>query len=218
MLYKQVETLTPAVPWGESIPEEHQQEIINLLLEHDPDGEEIIGCGVKTITIENTDFNASGFLVQRMDGSLFLFSYNDPFVVDSKIKSIQRTLRETVNNDIKIKLTNYFRGNDKAECQLKLRNCKNEISIDECHAHHTPPFSYLVEEFLRFLNLRLLDIRIKQRDIKVRSDGTIYIGPKKLDDDELFNNWIKFHKEHANIIGVCEFCNLSQGSKLQERN
>jgi hypothetical protein len=172
------------------------------LIEHHPDKDEKIGCGIEKIQVIEIRYKTKGFEIIRKDGTTSVFSYRK--CINGKpnpLAKFRETCRETVSEDLRnVKLFYFkkFSSKGKVKCQETGELCKwKELNVD----HRLPnTFSVIVD---RFIEVHKIDINtVQYTEVK---DGVYHFT-----NVELANRFKKYHKEKANLRLVKKTKNLGR--------
>jgi hypothetical protein len=175
-------------------------ELVQALIQMHPNRSLIIDCGIRSIYSQPVPFHENDqrrFLVKRTDSSIRDFSWRNalsPKPAKGKLASILRHL--IIDQKDNFKAAN-FRG----ICEIE--TCGKPVKKGDCHVDHASPatFDRLMQGWLRSLFLTPDDVAI------VRRKG--YEEHSVLEDPDLAESWVEYHRINARLRCVCSDCNLS---------
>lgn len=172
------------------------------LIEIHPNKEEKIGCGIDHFRIGVAKFKTKSFEIVRKDGSTEFLSYtkriNKP---KNEYSRFRNACRQAIQNDLITVKQKFFRKNainGKVRCQ----ESGELLTYEDLNIDHRQPntFSVIVDRFVEVKSLNVNGIEY------IKIEG----GPNELVDEDLKEEFRKYHKEKANLRLVKRELNLSR--------
>ncbi|HUH75646.1 MAG TPA: DCL family protein [Chitinophagales bacterium] len=199
-------TILNAYNFGEELTTKDFNDIMNLLETH-PSVKEKIGVGIDTVRIAKVQYNTKSFELIRIDGSTEYFSYTKRINAPrTNFTKFIEACRQAIQNDLRSVKLEYFEKYSK-KGQVKCQESKELAKYDELNVDHRQPntLSVIVD---RFIELNKIDI---EKIEYIQIDG----GPNKLKNDNLEQEFRKYHKDKANLRIIKKDLNL--GRSFQAR-
>lgn len=191
--------------------ESPEHELLLALLERHPDAVQKIGVGVKRFYRGRTDFPTDCFWLERIDGTATDFSYQT--AIKAKGKSLYQEFAEACRAAVREELIDakgeFFKKHGDKEGRVLCELTGEKISIYESHIDHAKPMTF--EVLVRtFISAKGIEIRRSMLTEPADSQfQTSFV------DDDLREEFRRFHKETVNLRIVKSKVNLSLGG--QER-
>lgn len=166
------------------------------LLQLHPEAEQKIGCGVSWFSVEQND-GSRGFWLTRTDGTRTDWSFLACLTPPTPAAEAKAAFRSAVRPQIEA-----FRDAFKLRGGHRVCPVSGEdITLENLHVDHEPPFEELLDCFLRERGLGLTNVRVKPT-----ADGSTVT---ELADDILRAQWAEFHSRNARLRAVSKTANLS---------
>lgn len=192
--------------FGEEVTANDFEDIMNLLEIH-PRVKEKIGVGIDKIRVAKVQYNTKSFELVRIDGSTEFFSYTKRInAPKTNFTKFREACRQAIQDDLRNVKLDYFKEHSK-NGQVKCQESKELAKFEELNIDHRQPntFSVIVD---RFIELYKIDI---EKIEYIQIDG----GPNELKDNNLKQEFRKYHKDKANLRIVKRSLNL--GRSFQAR-
>ena len=192
--------------FGEKLNQKDFEDICELLKIHEKSKEKI-GTGIKEIEIAEVRYNTKCFNLIRTDSSTDIFSYtkciNGGF---TPLTKFSRTCRDLIYEDLRNVKLDFFKANSvkgQVKCQETGELCKwEELNVD----HRQPnTFSVIIDRF----------IEIKQLDINQIEYEEVIDSVYTFKDKDLAEDFIKYHKDKANLRLVKKDNNLGRSHQAR---
>lgn len=199
-------TILNSYDFGEQLSTNDFNDILDLLETH-PRVKEKIGIGIEKVIVSKVQYNTKSFDLVRADGSTEFFSYtkriNAPMTNFTKFRE---ACRQAIQDDLRSVKLDYFEKYSK-KGMVKCQETKEHSKYEELNVDHRQPntFSVIVDRFIELNNLDIEQIEYLQ------VDG----GPNELKDENLKQEFRKYHKDKANLRIVKKVLNL--GRSFQAR-
>lgn len=184
-------------PIGSHVFGDDLQFLLDLLQMH-PEFEEKIGCGIKSIEVEQNG-PTRGFWITRLDGSRtdwsFIACLTPPTAEKQALAAFRTAIRGQIQN---------FKDEFFAEREFDLCPITGEkVTRDNCHVDHAPPglFVDLVDHFVSCSGLKLAEVLVVPT-----TDGAT---ETRLLDAQLDREWREYHAFNAKLRVVSRTANLS---------
>ncbi len=199
-------TILNAYDFGKELNTNDFNEIMNLLEIH-PRVKEKIGVGIDKVRVAKVQYNTKSFELVRINGSTEFFSYTKRInAPKTNFTKFREACRQAIQDDLRSVKLDYFEKHSK-KGQVKCQESKELAKYEELNVDHRQPntFSVIVD---RFIELNKLDI---EKIEYIQIDGE----PNELKDDNLKQEFRKYHKNKANLRIVKKDLNL--GRSFQAR-
>ena len=174
-----------------------EEKFMFSIFENHPDIVQKIGIGVEFIFADKTIYGNRCFYFKRLDGSVTDISYVESLQKTSKIKKIKNACRKAIEPII----LNYRDDNiifGKTRCAITgdILN-KNNTHVD----HYDLSFNDLFLKWILDKDItKLFDSTCSTKDMQYGDDFI---------DDNVKNEFIKFHNRNTNLRAVTKKANLS---------
>ncbi|WP_372775842.1 DCL family protein [Mangrovibacterium sp.] len=199
-------TILNSYDYGEELNADDLNDILRLLETH-PKVKEKIGVGIEKVIIAKVQYNTKSFELVRFDGSTEFFSYTKRInAPKTNFTKFREACRQAIQDDLRNVKLDYFEKHSK-KGQVKCQESNELAKYEELNVDHRQPntFSIIVDRFVEFNRLDLEKIEYSH------VDG----GPNELKDDNLKQEFRKYHQDKANLRIVKKDLNL--GRSFQAR-
>lgn len=157
-----------------------------------------IGCGVKSFSVEQYEWNC-GFALTRTDGTKTDWSYVVCLTPPTRAKEATNGFRTEIREQIKDFRCDFFRTCLSPTCAITRAPLVNDLST---HVDHDPPFEDLLASFLSQRSLQLENI-----EVNASQDNDL---DTRLLDRQLAEEWQQYHRRHATLRVVSKKANLQR--------
>lgn len=199
-------TILNSYDFGEELNTDDLNDILSLLETH-PKVKEKIGVGIEKVRVARVQYNTKSFELVRNDGSTEFFSYTKRInAPKTNFTRFREACRQAIQDDLRNVKLDYFDKHSK-KGQVKCQESNELAKYEELNVDHRQPntFSVIVD---RFVELNCIDF---EKVEYIQIDG----GPNELKDDNLKQNFRKYHQYKANLRIVKKDLNL--GRSFQAR-
>lgn len=156
-----------------------------------------IGCGVASFSVEQYEWSR-GFALTRIDGTKTDWSFVVCLTPPTRAKEATSGFRTEIRTQIKDFRCAFFRQHASPRCPVTNTLLVNDLST---HIDHETPFEDLLSAFLASKNLNLSGV-----DVNASQDNDL---DTRLLDQDLADEWRRYHAEHAKLRAVSKLANLS---------
>lgn len=199
-------TILNAYNFGEELNTDDLNDILNLLETH-PKVKEKIGIGIDKVRIAKVQYNTKSFELVRIDGSTEFFSYTKRInAPKTNFTKFREACRQAIQDDLRNVKLDYFEKHSK-KGQVKCQESNELAKYEELNVDHRQPntFSVIVDRFVELNSINFKKIEY------IQVDG----GPNELKDNNLKQEFRKYHQDKANLRIVKNDLNL--GRSFQAR-
>jgi len=190
-------------PENQSLSEADFEWMLSLL-EHHPDADDKIGCGVTRMWVQqNPEYPTTRtFYLERPDGTSINFSYPACVTPRTPLQDFKRAARRAIASYTRVTRDLKFLPGTVVNCPV------NGTMLTEdgksCHVHHHGmTFDEIVTDFIRVKNIDVEVVRLRRPE----HGGVVF------DDPDLEKSWTTFHNESADLEVVSQRANLSDLNK-----
>lgn len=166
------------------------------LLDLHPHRDIVIGPGIDSFHCQLIEKNALRFLLKRVDGTLWDFSWRNCLTPPTPAKRLAFVLRSEIQEQIE----EYRNG---IHFPIKCPISGEVIHRNNCHIDHEYPdtFAALAEKWLRLTGYSPDSIKLLHK--------SQYGGRSSIKDRVIANQWRTYHRSKARLRAVSAFANLS---------
>ena len=213
-LYRTKKDLTAAVrpvlyayKPGSRVSAEHFEFLLSLLSHH-PEVDRKVAGGIQAFEVRPVPgfTRASAFWIIRDDGSAVAWSYTELISPPSPLARFRKVCRYAVDADLRVIKAAWLRDNA-SDGHFTCSVTGERVSAGRAHVDHVPPdtFTALIK---RFVAERGIDLR----SIELPGNSGEEIG-RQFPTPEMEEDWLSFHREHANLRVISATANLSHVKK-----
>lgn len=190
-----LESQRPTGSAFKEIAPEHT-EFVAALLDLHPHKNIVIGPGVKRYCCEACGPTALRFMIERVDGTIWDFSWRNCISPPTQAKRLNSVLRIEVQDQI-----DEFRRSLRFPLQCPVS--KDIIYASNCHVDHAKPntFAAIVDRWLQATGYSPDFIELLHKDK--------YGGRSSIKDAAIAQQWKNYHRANANLRAVSVRANLS---------
>lgn len=178
-------------------------EFMCALLERHQGAKQKMGCGIAAICVrKNPVFGNFGFWLIRTDGTDTDFSFEKCLKHETKLQQFKAACRTAVADTVIQFKRAYF-----AQFVGGLATCPitgESMTIRTSHVDHAPPMTF-DRIVMQFIDDRELDVQA----VKVAGVGEDNVVRNRIADDQLRNEFVRYHNSVATLRVISKHANLS---------
>lgn len=181
---------------GEVLSIEDTAFIADLLLRH-PRAEEKIGVGIARIRVTRVKFDATGFILDRLDGTAIDFSYRQCIRPTNQATKAKLAFRRAIEGQVLAVKAAAMPGHG---ATIACPVTGEVVGWDEAHVDHEPPltFAVLLAQYLAEREMPIADVPLLPAP-----DGIGWMLRHDWAAD-----WTLWHEDHAALRVVSRHANL----------